>query len=230
MDKELLSKNSNQSSDQKELSSQSSKRNQNRNRYAVITDDNRKKLIQLVLKQGKTIQEAAETCGINVSTAKGIIQVFWREGRVGKKKKREQSTNYLRSLIAAQSKDKEIHIPIIPLVNKKVDEISKVGKTPAVPTVVMPQLTTPQIKQSPMFLPTFNTSVQLPSLMNNYPQIFIQQSLPFLLAQLQNNCFVNPFQNQFNNTNWPIANHLAQLPNSNGFSPFKPKELPSLPF
>eukprot|EP01017_Pseudomicrothorax_dubius_P027173 TRINITY_DN3097_c0_g1_i2.p1 TRINITY_DN3097_c0_g1~~TRINITY_DN3097_c0_g1_i2.p1 ORF type:complete len:184 (+),score=27.78 TRINITY_DN3097_c0_g1_i2:23-574(+) len=59
-----------------------------RNRYAAITDEARKKLIDSVVIDKKDIKTASEECGINISTATGIVKTYLNEGRIGKKKTR----------------------------------------------------------------------------------------------------------------------------------------------
>jgi len=64
---------------------------QKRKKYAVISDEQRKKLHFNVINQGKDIKEVAKELNLNISTAKGIIKTYMTEGRVSKKKTRNRS-------------------------------------------------------------------------------------------------------------------------------------------
>eukprot|EP01017_Pseudomicrothorax_dubius_P010828 TRINITY_DN13929_c0_g1_i1.p1 TRINITY_DN13929_c0_g1~~TRINITY_DN13929_c0_g1_i1.p1 ORF type:complete len:225 (+),score=17.77 TRINITY_DN13929_c0_g1_i1:125-799(+) len=53
--------------------------------YAKIKDEDRRKLISLVVDEGMELKDAAKQTGIQPSTARGIIRIFQTEKRVGKK-------------------------------------------------------------------------------------------------------------------------------------------------
>jgi hypothetical protein len=57
-------------------------------KYQQISLDIREKLIKLVINRKTTIKQASVELGIKFSTSKAILQVFKREGRIGKKKTR----------------------------------------------------------------------------------------------------------------------------------------------
>ncbi|TNV85095.1 hypothetical protein FGO68_gene15180 [Halteria grandinella] len=52
--------------------------------YSQIDSDQRRQLLQLVEQQGLIIKEAAATLGINYSTAKTILQLYKKTGRIDK--------------------------------------------------------------------------------------------------------------------------------------------------
>jgi len=54
----------------------------------VIPVEVRERFIKRVISHEVTIKEAAKEFGIKFSTSKAILQVFKREGRIGKKKSR----------------------------------------------------------------------------------------------------------------------------------------------
>ena len=54
-------------------------------KYASITNEIREKFIDLVEKQDIAIMDAADECGIKVSTAKYILKIWKVHGRIGKK-------------------------------------------------------------------------------------------------------------------------------------------------
>eukprot|EP01017_Pseudomicrothorax_dubius_P009527 TRINITY_DN13249_c0_g4_i1.p1 TRINITY_DN13249_c0_g4~~TRINITY_DN13249_c0_g4_i1.p1 ORF type:complete len:178 (-),score=11.89 TRINITY_DN13249_c0_g4_i1:109-642(-) len=56
-----------------------------RGRYAVISQGDRRKLIDLVVGQRWDIKRASSECGINISTATAIVKTFLEKGRIGKK-------------------------------------------------------------------------------------------------------------------------------------------------
>lgn len=64
-------------------------------KYAKISNRQRQALIERVTSTGCTIKSAAKDLSINFSTAKAIMQIFRREGRITKKIVREikQKTN-----------------------------------------------------------------------------------------------------------------------------------------
>ncbi|CAD8067643.1 unnamed protein product [Paramecium sonneborni] len=59
-------------------------------KYQKISNEQRQKLIKQVTTTGCTIKSASRDLNINFSTAKAIIQIFRKEGRMSKKVKREK--------------------------------------------------------------------------------------------------------------------------------------------
>eukprot|EP01017_Pseudomicrothorax_dubius_P045899 TRINITY_DN8017_c0_g1_i1.p1 TRINITY_DN8017_c0_g1~~TRINITY_DN8017_c0_g1_i1.p1 ORF type:complete len:210 (-),score=15.62 TRINITY_DN8017_c0_g1_i1:208-837(-) len=73
------------------LSTKSGKRQRGkRSKYAKISDDARLKLVELVLKQKVELKNAADQCGIKLSTARNILRVYEDEKRLGKKQSRDR--------------------------------------------------------------------------------------------------------------------------------------------
>ncbi|CAD8059780.1 unnamed protein product [Paramecium primaurelia] len=58
-------------------------------KYSKISNDQRQRLIKQVTTTGCTIKSAAKELNINFSTAKAIMQIYRKEGRISKKIKRE---------------------------------------------------------------------------------------------------------------------------------------------
>ena len=56
--------------------------------YSVTSDEQRFKMLWQVITENKTISEAAREYGIKYTTAKHILSVFIKEGRIKKKKSR----------------------------------------------------------------------------------------------------------------------------------------------
>ncbi|CAD8138027.1 unnamed protein product [Paramecium octaurelia] len=90
----------NNKSQQKKLTNDLNVDDQKRNgkfglKYAKISNKQRQALIERVTSTGCTIKSAAKDLSINFSTAKAIMQIFRREGRITKKIVREikQKTN-----------------------------------------------------------------------------------------------------------------------------------------
>ncbi|CAD8063718.1 unnamed protein product [Paramecium sonneborni] len=64
-------------------------------KYQKISDEQRQKLIKQVTTTGCTIKSAARDLNINFSTAKAILQIFRKEGRISKKMKRDKTQKEL---------------------------------------------------------------------------------------------------------------------------------------
>ena len=45
-------------------------------------------IIEMVIGQGKKVKEAAHRCKVNLSSAKNVVAIYKREGRIKKKKNR----------------------------------------------------------------------------------------------------------------------------------------------
>eukprot|EP01017_Pseudomicrothorax_dubius_P007609 TRINITY_DN12384_c0_g1_i1.p1 TRINITY_DN12384_c0_g1~~TRINITY_DN12384_c0_g1_i1.p1 ORF type:complete len:156 (-),score=13.51 TRINITY_DN12384_c0_g1_i1:131-598(-) len=58
--------------------------------YAKIDVETRRRLIQLIKVENLTLKQASEACGIKISTAKTIFDVYQKEGRVGKKNSKKK--------------------------------------------------------------------------------------------------------------------------------------------
>lgn len=78
-------------------------------RYQNISDEIKQKFIEEVLKRSGTIKSAAEKYDINFSTAKAILHVYRKEGRVGKKLKRHHRNSCF-AKIKKKSKKQESFI------------------------------------------------------------------------------------------------------------------------
>ena len=57
-------------------------------RYAKIDDEFRKIIIFEVIHLGSSVRAVSEKLGINVSSAKNVISIYKKEGRIEKKKNR----------------------------------------------------------------------------------------------------------------------------------------------
>ena len=57
-------------------------------RYAKIDDEARKAIIFEVVHLGSSVRAVSEKLGINVSSAKNVISIYKKEGRIEKKKNR----------------------------------------------------------------------------------------------------------------------------------------------
>ena len=55
-------------------------------RYAQIKDDVREEIIRQVFVLGKKVKQVAEELKVNASSAKNVIAIYKREGRIEKKK------------------------------------------------------------------------------------------------------------------------------------------------
>ncbi|CAK56226.1 unnamed protein product (macronuclear) [Paramecium tetraurelia] len=67
-------------------------------KYAKISNKQRQALIERVTSTGCTIKSAAKDLSINFSTAKAIMQIFRREGRITKKIIREIKSKTIKNL------------------------------------------------------------------------------------------------------------------------------------
>lgn len=65
----------------------------------------------MVVSKGLTVHEAAQECNINISTAKGIVDIYMKEGRIGKKKKRDRPTNIITNYIIANVNPMQMGAP-----------------------------------------------------------------------------------------------------------------------
>ncbi|CAD8057560.1 unnamed protein product [Paramecium primaurelia] len=65
-------------------------------KYQKISNEQRQKLIKQITTTGCTIKNAARDLNINFSTAKAIMQIFRREGRMTKKLKRDKTQQELK--------------------------------------------------------------------------------------------------------------------------------------
>ncbi|CAD8165962.1 unnamed protein product [Paramecium pentaurelia] len=65
-------------------------------KYQKISNEQRQKLIKQITTTGCTIKNAARDLNINFSTAKAIMQIFRREGRMTKKLKRDKTQSELK--------------------------------------------------------------------------------------------------------------------------------------
>jgi transposase len=61
--------------------------------YTKVSNEDRKKLVDLIYQQGYSIARASEACGIYYPTAKAINKVFKREQRVQVRQFRYRSKN-----------------------------------------------------------------------------------------------------------------------------------------
>ena len=57
-------------------------------RYAKIDDESRKTIIFEVIHLGSSVRTVSEKLGVNVSSAKNVISIYKKEGRIEKKKNR----------------------------------------------------------------------------------------------------------------------------------------------
>ncbi|CAD8076830.1 unnamed protein product [Paramecium sonneborni] len=121
----ILSENEDQFSPNSQLKQPQNDSNQKQKdsykKYAVIDQSKRVLLLKKILSKESTIKEAAKEFGVNFSTAKAILQTYRKEGRIGKKKKRERnkkekdepefSVCSLRKVQSMYDLEREVQIP-----------------------------------------------------------------------------------------------------------------------
>jgi len=89
---------------------QRSKRKTSQRSYSTTTDDLRYVLLNKVLAKELTVSEAAAKYGLKYTTAKNIIDLFLREGRIEKKKHR---IKYGSGIKKVKQDDKKEEITIV---------------------------------------------------------------------------------------------------------------------
>ncbi len=93
--------------------------------YNITTDDQRYQLLHKVLSKEMTVSEAAVKYGLKYTTAKNVLNLFLREGRIEKKKKRRKP--YADGLKSEGNTDKKIcqNVPPSPVLETAPAEPSQ---------------------------------------------------------------------------------------------------------
>ncbi|CAK57857.1 unnamed protein product (macronuclear) [Paramecium tetraurelia] len=80
-------------------------------RYKKISHDQRTHIINELTKNAKTLKEVSEETQLKPSTVKAILQVYLKEGRIGKKSTRDRKVKLLNTtVIALIDKTKQYYI------------------------------------------------------------------------------------------------------------------------
>ncbi|CAK94565.1 unnamed protein product (macronuclear) [Paramecium tetraurelia] len=107
-------------------------------KYKKISHEQRTQIINELTKNGKTLKEVSEETHLKPSTVKAILQVYLKEGRIGKKSTRDRKVKLLNTTVIAlidKTKNSDyamenlqfIH-PMIKI-NQQSSEISHNGQT-----------------------------------------------------------------------------------------------------
>ncbi|KAL4459886.1 hypothetical protein ABPG74_003412 [Tetrahymena malaccensis] len=73
-----------------------------RKKYNVINEDVRKKIIQKLTEESANIKEVAQEYGLKLSTCKAILQVYQKEGRIGKKATRDRKSKIVSTILVTR--------------------------------------------------------------------------------------------------------------------------------
>ncbi|KRW98584.1 hypothetical protein PPERSA_09737 [Pseudocohnilembus persalinus] len=74
---------------------------QDRKRYNIISEELRKQIIKKLTVDKKTIKEVSKEFGLKLSTCKAILQVYLKEGRIGKKTTRDRKSKIVNTILIA---------------------------------------------------------------------------------------------------------------------------------
>ncbi|CAD8184393.1 unnamed protein product [Paramecium octaurelia] len=119
-------------------SSQKIRKGSRNMKYKKISHDQRTHIINELTKNAKTLKEVSEETQLKPSTVKAILQVYLKEGRIGKKSTRDRKVKLLNTTVIAlidKTKNSEYAIenlqflhPMI-RINQQSSEISHNGQT-----------------------------------------------------------------------------------------------------
>ncbi|CAD8096855.1 unnamed protein product [Paramecium primaurelia] len=119
-------------------SSQKIRKGSRNMKYKKISQEQRTQIVNELTKNGKTLKEVSEETQLKPSTVKAILQVYLKEGRIGKKSTRDRKVKLLNTTVIAlidKTKNSDhaienlqfIH-PMIKI-NQQSSEISHNGQT-----------------------------------------------------------------------------------------------------
>ncbi|CAD8092980.1 unnamed protein product [Paramecium primaurelia] len=119
-------------------SSQKIRKGSRNMKYKKISHEQRNQIINELTKNGKTLKEVSEETQLKPSTVKAILQVYLKEGRIGKKSTRDRKVKLLNTTVIAlidKTKNSDYAIenlqfihPMIKI-NQQSSEISHNGQT-----------------------------------------------------------------------------------------------------
>ncbi|CAK57695.1 unnamed protein product (macronuclear) [Paramecium tetraurelia] len=119
-------------------SSQKIRKGSRNMKYKKISQEQRTQIINELTKNGKTLKEVSEETQLKPSTVKAILQVYLKEGRIGKKSTRDRKVKLLNTTVIAlidKTKNSDYAIenlqfihPMIKI-NQQSSEISHNGQT-----------------------------------------------------------------------------------------------------